>query len=570
MLLYFHQRKTLQSVKALSTIFITYKTISMQKKFFTSLIMVLAILWSLKAQTSLRVNQILQEKCASCHSGMSPAASLDLSGGASDMMANLVNVTPANAHAASEGYDLIYPGRADKSYLFRLVQDGLEPFIEMDAAEMPTTAHDEALGLTDTEKELIRQWILFGARLNGTAVDEALLEDYYNNGGMESFPNGRPAAPDPSEGFQIKMGPFFLAPAGNGGEEEYFQKYELDNEEAIEITRINNFMDGNSSHHFILYDYNSTASAAGQQAGFRPNPDHFNVGLVEAIQDPVDLVLPEGSAFFWNANKVLDLNSHYINFHSVPYKSEVYANIYFQQSGIASQEMHAELLAKTNICIPNNGDLYTQEETINFPFGDIYLWALSGHTHQLGKSYKIWRSENNQPTELLYDAACYAGMPGCVSPLFDYRHIPFRYFDNLLPVNMSFVNGLKHEASWINNTDEVVCWGDESDDEMMVMIVMFLTDIDGIVTDVENPEAEIDILDAYPNPMTESAIIQLPEDTGTVDLILYDVLGNQIRAIRDIRDNQITIERENLPAGIYVYHLKNEAGKLFSGKILMQ
>lgn len=441
----------------------------------------------------------------------------------------------------------------------------------MDAAEMPaTTPHnDEALGLTSTEKELIRQWVLYGAKYYGTVVEESLLEDYYTNGGMESFPNGRPAAPDPSEGFQIKMGPFFLAP-GSEGEVEYYQKYELDNDLPLEITRVDNFMDGNSSHHFIMYDYNSTSSAANQQAGLRLNPDHTNVGLVEAVQDPTNLILPEGSAFFWGANKVLDLNSHYINYHSVPYKSEVYANIYYQESGIAAQEMRAELIPKTNICIPNNGDMYTQQQIINYPLGDIYVWAISGHTHQLGTGYKIWKRQGNQTGELIYDAACYNGLPGCVSPYYDYRHIPFRYFDNLLPLNMSFFNGIVHEATWGNDTDEVVCWGDTSEDEMMVMILMFLTDIDGVVTDVENPEAEIDILNAYPNPMTESAIIQLPEDAGTVDLILYDVLGNQIRAIRDIRENQITIERGNLPTGMYVYHLENEAGKLFSGKILVQ
>jgi len=542
----------------------------MQTKFFTTLILLVSVSWSLTAQTSLRVNQILQEKCASCHGGMSPAASLDLSGDASAMIASLVNVTPTNAHAANEGYDLIYPGRADKSYLFRLVQDGLESFIEMDAAEMPATPHnDEALGLTSVEKELIRQWISYGAGYYGTAVEESLLEDYYTNGGMESFPNGRPAAPDPSEGFQIKMGPFFLAP-GSEGEVEYFQKYELDNDQPIEIIRIDNFMDGNSSHHFIMYDYNSTASAANQQAGFRLNPDHYNVGLVEAIQDPVDLILPEGSAFFWSADKVLDLNSHYINYHSVPYKSEVYANIYYQESGAAAQEMHAELVTNF-ICIPNNGDPYSVQDVVtDNSVGDIYVWALSGHTHQLGKGYKIWQRENGVATELLYDASCWEGEPGCVSPYYDYRHIPFRYFDDFVSLDMSSGNGFVHEATWVNDTDNVVCWGDTSEDEMMVMILMFLTDIDGVVTDVENPEAEIDILNAYPNPMTESAIIELPEDSGAVDLILYDVLGNQIRAIRDIRDNQITIERGHLSAGMYVYHLENEAGKLFSGKILMQ
>ena len=135
---------------------------------------------------------------------------------------------------------------------------------------------------------------------------------------------------------------------------------------------------------------------------------------------------------------------------------------------------------------------------------------------------------------------------------------------------MTWGNGFVHEATWVNDTDNVVCWGDTSDDEMMVMIIMYLTSTDGVLTDVENPEAEIDILNAYPNPMTENAIIQLPEDTGAVDFLLYDVLGNQIRTMRDIRESQITVERGDLPVGMYVYHLENEAGKLFSGKILVQ
>ena len=545
----------------------------MQAKILSILMVLMTMTWTLFAQTTAsRVYQIMQDNCAGCHSNAAPDGGLDLEGDGSgvDVYNNLYATAPSNAHAADAGYELIYPGRADKSYLFRLIQDGLEPFIELDAAEMGATPHDDAaIGLTDVEKELIRQWILYGARFSGTSVDESLLEDYYTTGGMESFPNGRPAAPDPSEGFQVKMGPFFLK-AGSTGELEYFQKYELDNENPIEVTRIENLMDGNSSHHFIMYDYNTTASAANQQAGLRLYADHFNVGLVEAVQDPTDLKLPEGTAFFWDANKVLDLNSHYINYHNVPYKSEVYANIYYQESGTAAQEMHADLIVKGDICIPNNGDMYSATQTVAYPVGDIYVWALSGHTHQLGRGYKIWTRENFATGELIYDAACYNGIPGCVSPNYDYQHIPFRYFDNLMKLNMNISTGLVHEATWINDTDNVVCWGDTSDDEMMVMIIMFLTDTDGVVTDVENPEAEIETLTAYPNPMTESAVIPLPANVGTVDLHLYDVLGNQIRAIRGINDAQILINRENLAAGVYVYRIENEAGQVFSGKLLVQ
>ena len=56
----------------------------------------------------------------------------------------------------------------------------------------------------------------------------------------------------------------------------------------------------------------------------------------------------------------------------------------------------------------------------------------------------------------------------------------------------------------------------------------------------------------------------------TLHQILLNREEEEIRAIRDIRDQQITIERENLLARMYVYHLENEVGKLFSGKILTQ
>ena len=62
----------------------------------------------LQAQTSIRVYEILQEKCASCHSNANPQANLDLEGsGASvnarvlDVYNNLVNIS-ARFHTASK------------------------------------------------------------------------------------------------------------------------------------------------------------------------------------------------------------------------------------------------------------------------------------------------------------------------------------------------------------------------------------------------------------------------------------------------------------------------------------
>lgn len=542
----------------------------MKKKILLSMLVCMCISITY-AQTSLRVYQILQDNCAGCHSAASPAGGLDLQGSsATDVYNNVYQTTPSNTYAASKDYDIIYPGRPDKSYAFRMIQDGFEPFIEMEAGEIGATPHgDVAIGLTDVEKELMRQWIIFGAPANGTVVDETMLDTYYSGAGLETFPNGRPDAPDPSEGFQLKMGPFFIK-AGLSEEVEYFQKYELDNPDDIEITRIETMMDGNSSHHFILYDFNSNSSAANQPHGLRLNADHFNVSLVEAVQDEADLRLPQGSAFFWDANKVLDFNSHYINYNNVPYKSEVYLNVYYQESGIAAQEMKSELIVNTNICIPNNGDPYSVAQTFNYPLGDIYIWAVSGHTHKLGTGYKMWKRESGATTELIYDAACWEGVPGCVSPLYDFQHIPFRYFEPLLPLTMNFFNGFVHEASWVNDGPSEVCWGDTSDDEMMVLILMYLEDITGVTVDVEDANNPLSEVKAFPNPMSEMSIITIPENIGAVDLKLFDLLGNEIRSMTNIREQQIQLDRGQLPAGMYVYFLEEETGNSHSGKIIVE
>ena len=203
--------------------------------------------------TSLRVYQILQDKCASCHSNANPRAGLDLEGAGATLEAkanavyrNVVGIAPKNSTARENGLSLIKPGRVDKSFLFKKINDGLDKTLELEEGEesnMPLTG-----GLTDVEKELVRQWILWGTPKEGEVVSEALLKDFYSGKGAMAFPDNPPPAPDPSEGFQLKMGPFFMEPSG---EIELFTKYQLDNEENIEVNRIE-VQISNFSHHFII------------------------------------------------------------------------------------------------------------------------------------------------------------------------------------------------------------------------------------------------------------------------------------------------------------------------------
>ncbi len=64
----------------------------------------------------------------------------------------------------------------------------------------------------------------------------------------------------------------------------------------------------------------------------------------------------------------------------------------------------------------------------------------------------------------------------------------------------------------------------------------------------------------YPNPVAEKFTIKLP-NTGSYEAVLFNEMGHAVqRSTIIMGDEQITIERENLPAGFYVLEVKHEFG----------
>lgn len=525
--------------------------------------------------TAQRVYEIFQTNCVSCHSNANPRAGLDLEGSGNSLEAkmlkvydNLVGVTSDNNTAAAKGYQLVHPGRIDKSFLFKKINQGLDQDMILENGEndpMPI-----ASSLTNVEKELIRQWILFGAPKQGEVIKETLLKEYYEQGkGRASFPDGAPPAPDPSEGFQIKMGPFFIDPSG---EDEYFTKYQLDNSTNIEVKRVDVKM-AVSSHHFIIYDYASNAGSVPN--GLRRDQDHTqDVSFVATVQESQDIILPKGTAFKWGKNHVLDLNSHTINYLADQiYQNEVYINIYTQPIGTAKQEIQSALIPYPWINIPNNGNEITHSSKVQYG-GEAYVWHIAGHTHRYGTSYKIWMNDaGGNPDELIYDGSCPRGVPECIAPYYDYQHIPTRVFDEFLHIDFS--KGVTHEAKWINDGPVPVRWGPTSQDEMMLFGMLFVTDTTGLdienvttsTVELKNPLEEIVVM---PNPMREMTNIVLPDNIGPVNFRLVDMLGKEVRQLKGFRNKFIQINRNNLPSGMYLFTVENEVGQSFTGKILME
>ncbi len=545
-----------------------------KKLLFLVLPLVLPILLRGQSVAFTKVYSIFQTKCApTCHSNATKSGGLDLEGSGTDKPAvvynALVNVTPSNAAASGKGHKRVYPGRVDRSFLFHKINGDFDTYYPSLTAAEGSSMPKEGTALTKVEKEIIRQWILYGANKT-TIIPDDRIRAYYDTVGkaLAAFAVP-PAAPSATEGFQIKMGPFFLAPNGQVGKElEYYQKWELNMASDLEVNRIDHII-SSSSHHFLIYSFNKPTDATNIPAGLRTNANHSNINLVSAVQERLDLKLPAKTAFIWEKNRVLDLNSHYINYSSAHvYKAEAFLNIYTQPLGTARQEMKTILIPNTFIFIPNNNQTVTFRQPIaNSGMGKIFVWAIVGHTHKYGTGYKVYRrNTDGSDGELIYDGSCPGGISGCPAPNFDYQHIPMRYF---LPLNsLAMSTGFTHEATWKNNGPVGVTFGPTSDDEMQVMIAMYTSDTTGLARSKDM--AEIEGVSVYPNPATDKVTFKMPPSVSRARFTLFDVLGRVVQHEPSIVGQMFDIERNGMQSGLYMYRIEDQDGRIKMGKILLE
>ena len=204
---------------------------------------------------------------------------------------------------------------------------------------------------------------------------------------------------------------------------------------------------GDYSHHFIIYKYDAPTYLMNPY-GLRDNdPEFLGVSLVTANQFSYDLHLPPNTAFPWESDTWLDLNSHYINYSStMPLACEVYMNVYTQPAGTAVQEMHTELPANTDIYIPITGwstplkNLYTIQVMTRSFFGVFPVIHINTEQITMCTSAKLTAPKASR--SLMLPARNTDGIPGCIDEIYDYQHPPIRYWDSFLPkksVRVSFM-----------------------------------------------------------------------------------------------------------------------------------
>src|ERR1043165_1426966 len=268
------------------------------------------------AQTTFnRVYTILQTNCVgSCHNTATHAGSLDLSGNEAAVYAALYDVTPNNSTAASAGLKLADPGSPSNSFLFKKVNQGLDSHLSLGAGEGAAEPQGSA-AMSQTDREMIRQWIIFGAKDTGTYVNPQVITDFYVGQGGQ--PRLQPLAPPaPNEGIQVYWGPMFMMP---GTEFEFDNNFYLKNAQKMDVTRMNT-SENIESHHYAVYKYFPQADTAFSRGYKKVNglidaaALYYAADVIAQWPNSIDLQYPQGTAYEFLPNTVMNLSYHLNNY----------------------------------------------------------------------------------------------------------------------------------------------------------------------------------------------------------------------------------------------------------------
>ena len=337
-------------------------------------------------------SRILDTSCAigGCHSSTSDLTFQEhkLVLEQSVAYSNLVGIDPTLQDAAHDNLLRVKPNAADFSLLFHKISttSGVSKYGNPMPLGLPL--------LTVGQVEFIRQWIEAGAPRKGQVADPALLDDETPQ--PDTFTPLLP--PPPSEGIQVSIAPFSIAP---NFERELFVYKKLGNTEKMFVKGFEIKMRYNS-HHFILYDFNSQIPLA-----FKPgfdfirdirNPDGtmatglmipmaYHVFVIGAQTPHFSYQFPEGIALEIPADYALDFNSHYVNKQGIPIEGEVFVNLYtVPQSEVTGVAIALNLPNNSLTLPPNQRTTHTK----TFIFSEKRtIYSLTSHTHQLGEKFVI-------------------------------------------------------------------------------------------------------------------------------------------------------------------------------------
>lgn len=539
--------------------------------------LVLSVLFSqADAQSSYDlVYNILQTKCAaSCHKGGTPDGNLLLDASSAQVYNNLVGVMPDNATAAGKGEKLIDPGYPYRSFLMRKIGHDLDSSLTIEASEgsyMPQSGT-----ITNLEAELIRQWILWGAKDTGALYDAQKVTDYYTLSGNHPSIQ-RPASPQEEgrNGYQIRIGPFFLAA---GEEVEYFKKEEMDYyfDGPVDVVGMKANLNA-ESHHFALFNLNPTQPYPTSFMPVNGPADqiviHFNATEVGAWNESLDIPMPTNAAYKWPELTYLVLDYHIFNANpSGILPADAWINVYTEAPDPTREEMTLDFpnfggFNPFVLQIPPTGQPYTETMIVNDPGStDTWkLWRMQGHTHSLGTGFKAWlRNPDGTKGDLIYDGN-YSFDYSIYQGFYEYDHAPIRKFEPYLELPAK--DGLIFEATYLNNTSDTIGFGLTTQDEMFAGYIHYVA----VPKTIGIDEVKVyEGLEIAPNPANGIATVKLPADAAEnpYAMTVYDLSGRVVFTQAEIRTGKYELDASKLEQGVYLVEL--QGANTYRSKLMVE
>lgn len=93
-----------------------------------------------------------------------------------------------------------------------------------------------------------------------------------------------------------------------------------------------------------------------------------------------------------------------------------------------------------------------------------------------------------------------------------------------------------------------------------------------LLTNTVSTQSLNGLIQVYPNPFTELTTIKIKEfnETEVYQFELRDILGKTVKVISTINTGQITLMRNDIENGIYIYKVSNKKGLIGTGKIIIK
>lgn len=307
------------------------------------------------------------------------------------------------------------------------------------------------------QKSSLGAWALLGS-LAAALAAPALVACGGSDG--EGEPDG-PSGPTMLNGerYTATWGPLTVAP---GQEDTQCAVLELENDKPVKIHEmravLGNATSHQGSHHLIVYRDDVSAPHGPQPC--KPfagalTPSASSSPIMITQQHSETITLPDGVAYSFAAKQKIRLEMHFLNATDQPLDITANAVFYAAYPEQVRHEADFLFIGTPDINIgPGASPTITSYFSMPASLEGAKIYALTGHTHQLGTSVEISVAESATAPR----ASVYAPKPFSWSEPETKRHDP----ELVVPPG----GGFEFSCSYRNPTSRTVKFGEATNDEM--------------------------------------------------------------------------------------------------------